>query len=166
MKHAYLAGILAVVGSAADAQQAQVDGCRIVQAGIYATDSATPATRDSNGVLSHNDFSVPHLALATTEIPLKSGVNFGIEYTLTGHPDGAGVSIRDELHYPAPGARPPGSTGPLLVAPTTDNASINRGFYSFYTLEEPWELLPGKWEFQLWLGDRELCSQEFTLVKG
>ena len=121
-------------------------------------------TRDSHGVLIHGGGQLPKLALSTTTIPLKSGVSFGFEYRINGAPDGAGVTIRDVLHYPEPGGTPPGSTARLLVAPSDDNALINRGFFEIYTLEEPWELLPGEWRFELWFGDRELCSQEFTLV--
>jgi len=164
MKYLVVAlGVLAFA-SPVRAQPVQVNGCKIVRAGLYATDEGSSASRDSNGVLIHSGMSTARLALSTTTIPAKAGVKFGFEYMLTGSPDAAKVTVRDELHYPAPGGMPPGASQPLLVAPSGDDASINRSFYSGYTLEEPWELLPGKWEFQIWLGNRELCSQEFKLT--
>jgi hypothetical protein len=162
MKFMMVGVFLAVLPSPSLAQGPRVEGCKIAHAGIYTSESSSP-TRDAAGVL-HSVVSNNKLALSTTKIPVSPGVEFGIEYVVTGNPDGAKIAVRDDLHYPVPGARPPGATEPLLVASDTDNASINRTFYTSYKLEEPWELLPGKWEFQIWLGDRELCSQEFTLV--
>jgi hypothetical protein len=33
-----------------------------------------------------------------------------------------------------------------------------------YIFDDPWELVPGLWKFQLWFGDRMLAEKEFTVV--
>lgn len=34
-----------------------------------------------------------------------------------------------------------------------------------YTFDDPWELVPGTWTMELWVGKQRLASQEFTVVK-
>ena len=33
-----------------------------------------------------------------------------------------------------------------------------------YGLDQPWEMIPGKWRFEIWSGDRLLAEQSFTVV--
>jgi hypothetical protein len=35
--------------------------------------------------------------------------------------------------------------------------------YRDYTLDEAWEVVPGRWQFEFWHGDRQLKQQEFCL---
>lgn len=155
LKRMGLAFGLALLASGASAQ-AEVQGCEIRDVGIYSVETKAGQPADSGS---------PHLDLATTSIPLKLGVQFGFAIKVTGTPDGAFVTIRKATHYPAPGAKDPESKTPLLVHSSSMDRALNRYYLASYELEEPWELVPGKWLFEFWSGDRKLCEQEFTLVK-
>lgn len=154
-KRVELAIGLAILPSAASAQ-AGVQGCEIRNIGIYSVETKTGQPEDA---------ARPHFDRATTTIPLKLGVQFGFAIKISGTPDGAFVTIRKATHYPAPGAKEPGKTEPLLVHSSSMDRALNRYYLASYELEEPWELVPGKWLFEFWSGDRKLCEQEFTLAK-
>jgi hypothetical protein len=162
MRYVGFAICLAAVSTPAAAQEATVGTFQVVEAGIYTRDIISSSV-DAQGVR-QNVISNPKLALSTTRIPLKLGVSFGFMFKVSGTPDGAVITVRKETHYPAPGARPPGSSAPLLVNTGATRVALNTVRYSGYTLAEPWELIPGKWIFSFWLGDRKLGEQEFTLV--
>jgi hypothetical protein len=36
--------------------------------------------------------------------------------------------------------------------------------YTDYTFDAPWELVPGPWKIQFWLGDRKPAEQDFNVV--
>lgn len=162
MRHLLLAFVLLCAAVPAGAQEPKIQGFEVIRFGVY-TREVTSTTRDAKGIL-HNVVSHPRLALSTTTIPAKLGVTFGFEYKITGHPDDVVVTLRDETHYPAPGARPPGATKPILVDADSTSLTLNHVNYRGYSLQEPWELLPGKWVFEFWSGHRKLGSQVFTLV--
>jgi len=135
--------------------QAEIQGCEIRDVGIYSVETKI----GQPGVIDK-----ARLDRATTVIPLKLGVQFGFTIKFTGTPDGAFVTVRKSKHYPVPGAKPPESKTPILVNSSSLDGALNRYYLSSYELEEPWELIPGKWLFEFWSGDRKLCEQEFTLA--
>lgn len=159
----FLAAVLALALAApAAAQQPQVTGLEILHAGIYAIEPGQE-TRDDKGVLV-GPVKSAKLAVSTTRVPAKLGASFGIEYRLIGAPAGAKVTVKEGVRYPAPGAHP-ASTGQLVAFDSSDTTlAINGSNTSLYTIEEPWEVLPGTWVFEIWLGDRKLGEQTFTLV--
>ena len=151
---------LAVLSAPAAAQE--VASFEVTQAGIYAP-YVVRSKRDASGVI-QNMVLEPKLAKATTIIPARIGISFGFRYRVSGKPPGKTIVVRKETHYPAPGAKPPGSKAVLTVNSTQTNVRLNNVLFSGYTLAEPWELIPGKWVFSFWLGDRKLGEQEFTIV--
>jgi hypothetical protein len=163
MKHWPLAFSLLAVGTPAVAQQPAVRGFALVEAGIY-TRKIVSSARDSNGVV-QNVISDPQLVAGTRRIPAKLGVSFGFRFLITGAPAGAKVTLRKEVRYPAPGARPPGSASALALSSASTDVPLNRVRFTGYTLAEPWELIPGRWVISLWLGDRKLSEQQFTVVR-
>lgn len=162
MKHILLClGLFATTWSA-QAAEPNIEGFELVSAGIY-TREVKSTERDAQGVLQHVVTDVK-LVLSTTQIPAKLGVTFGIQYRLLGEPAGVTVTVRRETHYPSPGATPPGASVPLLVSTKEVKRTLNLVATQTYTLEEDWEVLPGKWRLEVWSGDRKLGGQEFTLV--
>jgi hypothetical protein len=158
---------LAVLGAPAAArpaaQEPTVRGFVVVEKGMY-TRQVVSSERDSSGVV-QNVVSDPQLVRGTKQIPAKLGVSFGFRFFLTGTPAGAKVTMRKEIRYPAPGARPPGSASPLALSSVSTDVPLNRTRFTGYTLAEPWELIPGRWVISLWVGNRKLGEQEFMVVK-
>ena len=162
MKHLAIACWLFILAAPARGQEPRIDAFEIVSVGTYEVDSVS-TERDSDGVLQHAVTNVRQIA-GTTTIPLRLGVTLGIQYRIVGAPDGALVPLRRVYRFPPPGARPPGSPAPLALSSAPDRVTVNATFAATYTLEEPWELMPGRWVLEIWDGDRKLGEQAFTLV--
>ena len=163
MKHWPIALVLFAAGSPAVAQDANVRSFNILEAGIY-TQNVVSSTRDANGVV-HNVISNPQLTVGTNRIPAKIGVSFGFRYLIKGIPDHATVTLRTELRYPNPGARPPGSTAPLYLNKSSTDVALGAIRFAGYSFAEPWELIPGRWSISVWFGNRKLGEKEFTVVR-
>jgi hypothetical protein len=152
-----LVALFAVPAHAQNVKRIDIEGY-----GIYTTEKEAKA-RNANGVLENDMTSVGH-GVTTTTIPAEHGVYFGIRYRVIGSPKGKIVQLRKVTIYPPEGVKSPQSPTPLqsnerLITPAIGDLSDTG-----YIFDDPWELVPGKWKFQLWLGDRLLAEKEFTVV--
>jgi hypothetical protein len=134
----------------------------ITEYGIYAGD-VTRSERDSNGIVRNAVNNIRHAATTTT-VPAQIGVHFGFRYRIVGKPAGQPIEIKKVTIYPEGGVRPSQSAQPQQKTEYTLTRKIGDDSYTDYSLDDPWELVPGKWTFQLWYGDRKLVEQSFTLV--
>jgi hypothetical protein len=162
MNQLLLAVILLAVAAPSVAAEPDVTGFEIVRFGIYERDVAS-TRRDGDGVLQHT-FKNVRFVSSTTTVPAKLGLSFGVDYKIAGTPDGAKIEARRVMRFPAPGGRPPGAAKPLASNTVAIYPALNTVRYSGYTLEEPWELLPGTWTIEFWYGERKLGAQDFTIV--
>ena len=142
--------------------QAALRGVEVVRAGTYSLGKMA-TQRDASGVL-QNAIPNPRFVQRAATIRAKIGVTFGFQFKVTGVPDGAWVTLRIVTRYPRPGATPPGAAHPLRITEQSLRRKLNRVIEAGYTLQEPWELIPGRWAIEVWSGDRKLGEQEFTLV--
>ena len=62
------------------------------------------------------------------------------------------------------GVQPPKSAQPLQTTDRRLVKVIGGTSYTDYSLDEPWELVPGKWTMQLWQGSRKLAEKSFTVT--
>ena len=152
-------GLLLLALVPAEAQQ--VTGIEIVEHGIYTTD-ITGQQSSSSGIVNQTVANAK-LALTTTTVAMQKGVEFGFRYRISGTPADATVQIRKVVVFPAPGLTPPGKpTVRQNELPLTRH--IGGTFYAGYSLDDPFELVPGKWTFQLWWNNRKMAEQSFTVV--
>jgi hypothetical protein len=149
---------LTIVG----AHARQVTTIEIVSYGIYTLD-VTQSERAASGLL-HNTFTNIRHAATTTTIPARQGVNFGFKFHVTGWPTGQTVEFRKVALFPAPGLKSPTSAEPMRKDEVKLTETIGETSYTGYTFDDPWELVPGEWTFQLWSGNRELAEKTFTVV--
>ena len=42
---------------------------------------------------------------------------------------------------------------------------IRADSYSGYSFDDPWEIVPGTWRFEIWLGGRKMAEQSFNVSK-
>ncbi len=152
-------GLLLLAAAPANAQQ--VTGIEISDAGIYTADTAQRRA-GADGIDSATVTNLK-LAVATTSVPLQRHVQFGFRYHIKGAPEGTTVSIREVNLFPAPGLRPPGKAA-VLASPEVKNLKIGVTTYTGYGIDETWEMVPGKWTFQIWVGNRKMAEQSFTVV--
>jgi hypothetical protein len=155
---------VALSATAASAQSAHVDRIEIVEFGLYdlKTIKKTDAPGIASGVLLATEGT---LIERTTTIPAKRGVAFGYTVKIYGRPEGGTVTVRDINIVPEPGLRNPKTGNVIYREETAYTRKIGETYRSDYQLSYDWTLVPGKWVFQLWIDDRMMAEQIFTLVK-
>ena len=103
------------------------------------------------------------LVVETTSVPAKVGIQFGFRYKIFGHPSGAPVETKAIFLYPQAGAVSP-KMGLLHSTSMSKTVRINESSGIAYSVDEPWELVPGIWTVQLWIDDRKVAEQSFNMV--
>jgi hypothetical protein len=142
--------------------RAEIRGFEVVRAGTYSLGNMS-TKRDASGVL-QSAVPDPRFVQRARTVRAKIGVTFGFQFKINGAPDGGLVTLRIVTRYPRPGAMPPGAAHPLRTTEQPLRRKLNHVIEAGYTLQEPWELIPGRWAIEVWSGDRKLGQQEFTLV--
>ncbi len=101
----------------------------------------------------------------STTVPARVGAQFGFRYLVVGEPAGATVNLRLVTLVPAPGAFSPALKASLTRFEDRIAATIGTPLISGYSLDAPWEVVPGVWTLELWDGTRKLAEQRFTVVR-
>jgi hypothetical protein len=100
------------------------------------------------------------------KIPAKLGINFGFRFTMTGLPPMTNVSFRKVVTYPAMHL-PDGTISKnyeTIITFTTSAEGTVTNKVAGYGFDHPFELVTGKWRFELWYGDHKLTEQVFDVV--
>jgi len=156
--------VTAFLSGAAHAQSSRVQRIEITEFGIY--EKKDVKTTDAPGT-ALGVFHVSEIKLIqqTTTIPARPGITFGYRYKIIGSPANARVTLKDINIVPAPGLRNPKTGNTIYREEIQVVRHLGVMAHSDYTLGSEWTLLPGTWTFQLWIGDRKMAEQNFTLVK-
>jgi hypothetical protein len=156
--------ILLLSAFAAGNVSAQAPRIEIVDYGLY-TASVVRAERDAKGLLQNTVGNLAHMQTTRT-VPARLGVRFGFRFVVAGAPAGTKVTLRKITHFPPEGLRSPASKEPLARTESTITRTIGgQPGYTGYGFDDPWELVPGPWKIELWVGDRMLASESFTVIK-
>ena len=108
--------------------------------------------------------SSPGLKLSqiTTNIPAALGTMFGFKYTINGTPSRAPVTLTVITK------RPPFKNEPSrkkeIVEKDRLPGTIGAPHWACFSFDEEWELVPGKWTWEIWHNQRKLCEQSFNIV--
>lgn len=139
---------------------------KVAWAGIYSATSSV-SVPDAGSLAGKRGLLLrrPHLENETTRIPAIQGTQFGVAYVIHGFDEGERVNVRAVTHYPAPGMTNP-ETG--RTAKNSDWSYLCRvgaecvvGFH----FRDAWEMLPGTWVMEIWLGSERLLSQAFDVYR-
>ena len=144
-------------------ESATVPRVEITWAGIY-TGTRTSTELGTDGIPLHELKNVV-LIKSTTTIPAKQGVNFGVQYRVTGAPQSRVIELRRLVRYPAPGAANPSVKALLPYHEIEVQCAPGETCGTGYNLAQPWELIPGTWSFEFWSGDHKLAEQSFRVVR-
>jgi hypothetical protein len=99
----------------------------------------------------------------TDRIPARLGVRFGVGFTIRGTPAGQEVEGRRVWRFP-PMTNP--ATGITLSRSTNAiNCRLGEPCFSGQFLANEFELVPGTWSVEIWVGDTKLLEQSFTLYR-
>jgi hypothetical protein len=148
----------------AHAQTPRVERIEITEFGIY--DLKRTKTIDAPGTASGSMLETEgKLVQRTSVIPARLGLSFGYSYRIIGSPANGRVTLKDVNIVPEPGLRNPQTRNIIFREEVQVESTFKGVLGSDYSLGEELTLLPGTWIFQLWLGNRKLAEQVFTLVK-
>lgn len=149
--------LLACLASGARAQEPKILRIDVIDYGIYAIKKPKPGGSVGLADIRH--------VKSTREIPAELGTRFGFRYNVVGTPKGSEVRFRKVITFPPPGLRNPASTETVRTTEDMLTRKVSAGVeFSGYSLDNAWELAPGKWTIELWDGKKKLASQKFTLV--
>jgi hypothetical protein len=156
-----IVAVLTLVFSVAAQDKVSVTGASVTEAGIYTArvikKFAVPGvTGGTNEGL--DSFS---LVQATKNVPARIGVRFGFRYTIHGTPSNAPIVLT------MVGEHPPYKNPKTRKTQTRDEYELQSWIgqtYTSYLFEEEWELIPGKFKFEVWHKGKKLCEQSFMVV--
>jgi len=153
---------LLIAGCASTGRYGTYPHVEITWAGTYVGNRVT-SQPGADGIIQHQ---VSNFVLldATTRVPARQGVRFGIQLRVSGVPASGLVELRRILRYPPPGAQIPSHSAPLPYDEVELQCTAVEECMTGYGLDQPWEMIPGKWRFEIWSGDRLLAEQSFTVV--
>lgn len=99
----------------------------------------------------------------TSRVPARLGVRFGTRFRILGTPTNQAVTLRSVWRIPEPGIQNP-KTG-TLYRQSISNTEGRIGAVTLrgYTFDAAWEIRCGEWIQEIWLGDRKLLIQTFTV---
>ena len=159
---ATLSFLLLVLGFSgiAQAQSVEIDRIAIIDSGIYSVSSGSDADKSPSG----SDAGIK-LIKKTSTIEARIGVTFGFQYVVVGRPRSEQVQLTEITLFPPPGLKDPKVKSMMLRHEQQIDVAIGELDATLFTLEHDWELVPGKWIFELRQGDRLLASETFEVVK-
>lgn len=155
--------VLAVLLAAAPATRAaSVTGVEITKYGLVKVEvlRREPSPGTTTGQLR---ITKTTLARTTDRVPARKGVSFGYYYRVLGSPAGARVTLTFKTL--TPGLRRPGERDVRRESIYMRPKAIGLEYGASYTLEEDWEVVPGRWTFQVLYEGRLLAEKSFTLYR-
>ena len=161
MKALLVASLLLGLGTCT-AQTNPSDGVELLEFGIFKKISSLDDLHDS-GTISGIRHAVAKAKLIeeTTSIPARIGTSFGFRVKYPGQATGAIVRCTAKCLHPR--LTDP-STGRSSEVEQWDISSLSGSEeYIGYTLDHAWELIPGEWKIQLWLGPKLMIEKTFTV---
>ncbi len=99
----------------------------------------------------------------TNEIPPQLGTGFGFQYVINSSPRGGRIEVKNVIRFPGEGLKAPGGR---VYKESSENRRITIGQRDFYgyAFDEPWEIVPGEWVFEVWHGEARLIRKTFTVL--
>ncbi len=135
---------------------------KIVDYGIYSADVVREKKDDSPGGKT-NYLSEIKLLRQTDRVPAVIGTRFGIRFVVRGAPATEAVKLKARILYP--GLRPPGSREPVYRSDDEIRVAAGETFFQGILLEFDWALVPGRWTFQVFSGDKLMAEKAFEVFK-
>lgn len=153
---------LCLAGSAA-AQSARIERIMIVEAGLLEARKvdSLPTPGTAAGKTSVLDSVVFYES--SRRVPARLGMQFGVRYRIVGAPSGEDTTIRTKWLVPEPGMRNPLTGAVTRIDEADEKVTIGSDRLAGYGFSQAWEIVPGQWTLEFWVGDRKLNSVTFTV---
>lgn len=130
--------------------------------GLYsATSSSRVSEPNSVSGTINQSSGIKHL-LTTTRVPAVLGTRFGFGYVLKDM-DTKEFKVRYVWRYPAGGLMNPSTGKSASYFEIERTCRVGDSCSNAWVLNHDWELKPGVWVGEVWLGQNLLLSQEFEV---
>jgi len=143
--------------------------CIVTDSGVYtrAPGKKVNAPGTPSGVTERILADTVKFQTKSNEIPATLGIRFGFMFIVTGLPAMTNVNFRKVVTYPAM-LRPDGTISKgyeiNLSYKTSADGIVDKAIEG-YGFDHPYELVTGKWNFEIWYGDHKLTEQVYYVVK-
>lgn len=98
-----------------------------------------------------------------TTVPAIQGLAFGFAYRIDGMPAGRSVRLTRIIRHP-PMKKPDGTVITQQVSSRDERSDVGAlDAKAYYTMREPYEVVPGRWTITVLEGDTVLAEQAFTV---
>ncbi len=164
MRSGLVVCLLLIGALQAPAAEPRVARAEITQVGLYGY-KVTAQKTETGTAMGYVQTGTYEFHTKTTTVPARLGAHFGFEYVLVGSPKGAKVNVRKVVIFPQGGVTNPKTGKTVARDEYEETIAIGARNLRGYSLDEDWEVVPGTWTLQVWVGDRKLAEQSFTLVK-
>jgi hypothetical protein len=139
-----------------------VRAAEIVGFGIFDASTTVPRHGHTPSTMAKDDVRGIRFMEYTTDIPAELGVNFGFQYVINSSPKGKPIRVTTVIKFPEGGLQRPGARLYTESRDTHDVIMGNKLLHG-YGFDEEWEIVPGKWVFELWYKDARLIKKTFTV---
>jgi hypothetical protein len=139
-------------------------GLQLQWAGIYATTSFEQRA-DPNTPTGFRQVNVDGVQLIarTSQIPARLGTQFGISYDFVGL-QGRKVPHRVVWLFPAAGMKNPRTMQSATRYENRVTCYSGESCMAAWHFNEPWEMVPGAWVVEIWMGEKRLIAQTFEII--
>jgi len=163
MKRLIIALYIALVSTNSVADDFFISAVEILGYGIVETHGSKSGIGYSKESIRVDAVSGVRLLEPTSSIPGVLGTQFGMLYKINSTPRGQPIEVTSVIIFPEGGLKD--RKGKVYERSTeTFNVAIGeRSFYCF-GFDEPWEIVPGKWTFQIWHKDARLAQKSFNVL--
>lgn len=111
-----------------------------------------------------NFASSQNLLKQTDVVDARLGLTFGLNFTPRGTPPAAQIHVKARITHPP--IRNPQTNRVFTVEEYSRTERLGIPSFSSFTFENEWEMVPGKWTFQICYGDDVIVEKSFTVVEG
>ena len=149
----------------AQTPEARIDHVTVTERGVFEFKDLKDIPNE------HSASRMGHLAANfilvedTPTIPAKLGIHFGFRFLVVGQPAGAIVPLKIIRKFPEPGITNPATGKTTHQEGHTVRMALGTGDVTGYGFDHDFELVPGKWIWEVWSGDRKLAEQSFDVVE-
>jgi len=134
-------------------------------AGIYTAESRT-RTESSSAVKGYSSIvKGVSYGPATTRVAAKLGSSFGVRIKVESVVPQERVSLRFLWKFPEVGLVNPNTSLRHFAEESRAVCTAGESCLKGWFLSEEWELVPGTWTLEAWLGDRLVATQSFELYR-
>jgi hypothetical protein len=134
----------------------------IYEFGLYESGESLGESHPPNQGFRHEFVShVTHLE-TTNIVPGRLGITFGVRYRV--HSEGTVVPTRIVLRFPEQGLYNPQFPTALPIDVTESLQLDGDEGFNVITFTEQWEIEPGIWKFEFWIGDEKSSEQIFEVI--